>query len=232
MMHCTHLSISFLVLPFSDQDPDKPEEYILDIENPENNRNGILVIRGNEVVVNDATEMVDVLTIYKPLFDLRDAEKSKACLLPDWRGIQITEPKVPLCFSENAKDMHRMEGKNQICEPTLRAHLAAANDIRKQPRRQQKQVIMRFPDGLTCNAQHFNGKNKHEPCKLKNNVRTMETVSMKEKDIFSGEREKTATVQFIFWKVVIEAAPRRLEDDTEEESDGLKDAFTRMAMIE
>jgi hypothetical protein len=54
------------------------EEHTLNLDHPECNTGGLLVVQGND----------------KPLFDMRDCKMTKAVLHEDGGGIPITEPSV------------------------------------------------------------------------------------------------------------------------------------------
>lgn len=184
-----------------------------------------MVIRGNAIVVDN--ELVDSLVIYKPLFDIRDATskniKIKASLLFDGTGIMVTEPKVPSYFYKEVEKIHLLEGLHG-CETMRSAHHVAAKDIRNQTHRQQKRVLLRFPEGVTCKVGHFNGATSSNDNKLKNNLRMMEMPVNK-------QGNQIATVQFIYWRVVIEGTHRCLNSDGEESDDCLEDAVKRMGNI-
>lgn len=81
---------------FCFEDDDLPDdEFTLDLEFPERN-NGMLVIQAADIVCQ-AKELVNSLTIFKPVYDARDAKTKKitASLLPDGSGILVMEPTVP-----------------------------------------------------------------------------------------------------------------------------------------
>jgi hypothetical protein len=65
------------------------EEYTLNLEYPERNAAGMLVFRANDIEIKN--ELVDVIRIYKPLFDMRDILKTKAVLSPDGDYIKVTD---------------------------------------------------------------------------------------------------------------------------------------------
>jgi hypothetical protein len=202
------------------------EEYDLDIERPENNVNGIMVVKGSEIIVG-GKEVVDALTIYKPLYDVRDykAKKVKASLLADGTGITVTEPTVPFYFIQNAGQIYDLEGA-KACESTARTHAIAATGIKTNNNRQIKQVTLKFPDGITCNNDNFNkSTTKDGSLKLKNNLRMM-PVQMDKDD--KGD-PITTTIAFVFWKVSIDGEARHLNADAASDSDeDLDDAFKRM----
>ena len=192
------------------------EEYTLNLKYPELNPNGMMVFRANDIECN--TELIDTITIYKPLFDGRDIKKTKAVLHEDGGGITITEPHVPHYMINEVKQIHQLEGQEGLCIPTMRVHRIAATDIRTKPMRREKQVALYFPDESTCKIDNVN---KHSGNKLKNNFRMLNIVlSEKGED---GE-PLVQLVPFLYWKLTIDGETRQLERSTSEDSD---DDFTQ-----
>lgn len=171
-------------------------------------------------VVHENKEL-DTLTIYKPLYDIRDAldNQIKASLLSDGTGIMYTEPKATTYLSKDIVKIHRMENQtDNDREPLHRAHRVAANNIKKDSSRQQKKVLLQFPDGITCSVGHFS-RNQKNP-QLKNNKRMM--------NVNENDTDPGTAVQFVFWQMVIDGAPRNL-DSSDESDDSFKDCRKRMA---
>jgi hypothetical protein len=84
------------------------EEIILNLDQPEQNCNGMLVLKTVDIMVGD-TEQIDVITIFKPLYDPRDIKNIKAVLDADGGAIALTEPVVSCYFLEEVKEMHTLE---------------------------------------------------------------------------------------------------------------------------
>jgi hypothetical protein len=192
------------------------EEYILNLKYPELNPNGMMVFRVNDIEHNG--ELIDTITIYKPLFDGRDIKKTKAHLHEDGGGITITEPPVPHYMINDVKAIHQLEGKEGLCLSTMRVHRITATDIKTKPMRCEKQSTLYFPDEVTCKMDNFN---KHGGNKLKNNFRMLNIVlSEKGED---GE-PLVQLVPFLYWRLTIDGESRHLERSTSEDSD---DNFTQ-----
>lgn len=131
------------------------EEYVFDLDRPENNANSIFAVRGKDVVVDDISVM-DTITIYKPIFDPRDRAKVEVSLLSDGSGIEMKEPTVPTFFFTQVEDMYELDSDEERCASTILAHSVAATAIKNQVHRQSKRVVIEFPDGITCNKDFFN----------------------------------------------------------------------------
>lgn len=187
---------------FCFKDDDHPDEEItLDFEYPERN-NGMLVILANDIVC-DSKELVNSLSIFKPIYDARDAKSKKitASLLPDGTGILVREPTVPTYLLEINKEMK-------------------AACMKKEPSHQCKTVLLRFPEGTTCNDKHFN----------KNSLQLNNNLRLKSLDLVGKDPSKTmdSKVAYISWKVAIDGDTRDFnESDDEEEFDEWEDAFSK-----
>jgi hypothetical protein len=176
----------------------KEDEYTIDIKRPENHKNGIMVLRGYKIV--NGKEVIDFLTIYKPLFDVRDANESKikASLLSDGTGITITEPTLPTYFFTEVKEMHDLEG-DDLCVPLFRAHAVAATGIKMRDSGRLIQSTLRFPVGIKCYSEHVNSSDKNSnSLRLKSNLRVLK-VDVGE---LNGSPIENC-VHYIFWKVAI-----------------------------
>jgi hypothetical protein len=178
------------------------------------------VVRGNDIKIG--SELIDAITIYKPLFDMRDRKKTKAVLHEDGGGITITEPSVASFLIKEVAELHMLEEPTN-CVPTEQAHKIAATDIQTREIRKNKQVHLMFPDGITCKLDHFNNKNG----KLKNNFRLLKVIVEKKADPANNIIQ---LIPFIFWKVTIDGESRHLERQTsDDDDDDFEKAQTRMS---
>ena len=82
------------------------EEHTLNLEYPERNTGGMLVLRANDIEVD--SELIDSITIFKPLFDLRDYKKTKAILHENGGGISVFEPSVPTYLVNKVQKIHKL----------------------------------------------------------------------------------------------------------------------------
>jgi hypothetical protein len=194
------------------------EEIILNLDQPEQNCNGMLVLKTVDIMVGD-TEQIDVITIFKPLYDPRDIKNIKAVLDADGGAITLTEPVVPCYFLKEVKEMHTLEdalaGGTKGCILTKRSHMLAATNVQAKDLRAQKKTILRFPEGIICK---HDGKGK-----LKNNFRMLKAK------MSAGEPHP---VQWVFWKLIIDSERRHLERQASEDSDdGFAEAQKRMSAM-
>ena len=185
-----------------------------------------MVIKGSKIVIG--TELVDALTIYKPIYDARDfkSKKIKASLLSDGTGIVFTEPSLPFFFTSEITQMHELEGRSS-CASTLRKHTVVANAIKGNIHRQTKEVTLLFPDGMTCNNRHFNGNPNEFSRGLKSNFRMLEVQI--DQDLHTNYMDKC---NYVFWKVVIDGEAQIMETARDsDEDDEWNTAFERVEKL-
>jgi hypothetical protein len=101
----------------------------------------MFVILSNKVV--EGSEMVDVITIYNPLYDARDNTMTKGGLSSDGKFITVTEASTPTYLVKEAKAVHGLEGTH-VCEATMRSHQVAANGISTKDSHKLKKYILYF----------------------------------------------------------------------------------------
>ena len=129
------------------------EDITLNLLRPEDN-NGLLVLRGVDITTGN--QVVDAITIYKPLEDIQDfrEKRIKAALFEDGSGIKVCWPSIPAFFFD-VERMHAVDGTH-VCEPTMRSHRVAVTAVSSDQNRRVRQIFIHFPDGITCNNNHFN----------------------------------------------------------------------------
>jgi hypothetical protein len=182
-----------------------------------------MALRAKNILI-DKTQLIDALVIFKPIFDVRDAKgknKIRASMLPDGDGIVVTEPTLPTFMMEMTNEMHALEGEDNGCVPTYQAHRVAVTDIKKSAGRQTKEVVLRFPDGIRCKMEHFNGKK--DGLKLSNNLRILPG------ELGTGGAD--TTFAYIFWKLPIDEKQRLLQEEAEDSDDDLDEALLRMSKM-
>ena len=86
------------------------DEFILNFKRPTANPNGMLVLRSDNLVCD--TDMIDCITIIKPLFDARDKSQVKANLFDDGTGFQVFEPSIPTYMVKDLEGMGLLEAED------------------------------------------------------------------------------------------------------------------------
>ena len=135
-------------------DNDDPISFLLYIEQPWKNPFGMIVIKGTEV--EEANTVVDKLTIMKPIFDYTDFDKKlfKARLCNDGGGIIISEPTIPGYLWQNPTEIQLLvddtEDVGNVCQPSFRTYKTIRTDMKKDRNTRTKDIVYRFPSGVTC----------------------------------------------------------------------------------
>ena len=125
-------------------------------------------------------------------------------MLGDGSGIRVRESTVPSYLLDGRHGSDRL---SQI------AHAVAVKRIKKNAAHQFKTVILRFPQGTTCNNKHFNKKGTRF---LSNNVGFKE-LELKGKDPNVTLME--SSVAFMTWKLAIDGTSRDFNNSDDEDSD-------------
>jgi hypothetical protein len=186
------------------------EHILLSATSPEAN-GGMLVLRGEGIRVKNSDQnkgdfVVDALTIYRPLDDVKDFlnKRIKAQLLSDGSGIEVTWPALPDYFRD-FKKIQALEGRD-VCERTQLRHSTFVSSFKNDDARHLKKIILHFPDQMTCNSNHFNAGKEHGQLKT---VFRMAPASFKLPDFTPDpdNPDDDDTVHylqpFVYWKVVI-----------------------------
>jgi hypothetical protein len=191
------------LLCFKANDEDANEELLLNFEEPENN-NGMLVHQCDVVI---GKEMVECVTILKPIYDIRDVRNKRitATLLQDGSGIRVSEPTVPF---------YLLDCPHGSCERSKIAHAVVVKKIKsKNTTRQFKTVILQFPQVMTCNNKCFNKKGSNF---LLNNI-DFKALELKGKDQRVTLVE--SKVAYLTWKVATDGTSRDFNDSDDDDSD-------------
>jgi hypothetical protein len=84
---------------------------LLNLEFPERNPDRMMTFGVNNIEVDK--ELIDLITIYKPLFVARDYKKAKAILQDDGDRFLVTKPTVPFFMIKEVMELHSLvEGKH------------------------------------------------------------------------------------------------------------------------
>jgi hypothetical protein len=205
-------------------------EYVLDLRHPENNHGEIFAIVGKEVQVGEKgnEEIVDKMVIMLPIPDFHDykEKKYKASLLSDRSGVIITKPTVPNFLIQAVPTIYKLEGE-AACSAMMRAHQIAAVSIQEMESKQTRQVVYKFPEGMTCNTRFFN--DKEGELKLANTYRMLRVIIRAK----SGTKEEVSQLcQMVRWEMAIDGQTRRLlTKKSDDEDDILDSAMHRMSLM-
>ena len=155
-------------------------EYILDLKHPENNQGEIFAIVAKDVEIT-GNVLVEKLVVMAALQDFRDYKdkKYKASLLPDHTGFIVTRPCFPSFFLEDLGKIYDPDTNTDRVATRL-SHSVAACTIKETVSQQTRQVVYKFPNGMTCNNCSFNKEGGE--VKLTNNFQMVQVEIQKKTD--------------------------------------------------
>jgi hypothetical protein len=191
--------------------------FLLHIDKPWNNPFGMLVVKGTEV--EESNTVVDKLTIMKPIFDYGDYEKKmySAKLCEDGGGIVVTEPTIPGYLWQNPKAIQMLVDdsfdEKGVCQPSFRTYKTIRTDMKKDRATRTKEIVYRFPRGVTCNNEFFNTENR------RSSQLDLDTDIIMHKVAFGEDSDTGLSVHnfllALVWKVAIDGEGKKtiVEDD-------------------
>jgi hypothetical protein len=204
--------------------------YQLYIEQFWKNPNGMLAIRGNEVVQENT--VVDKLSIMKPIFDMDDFDLKlySARLNDGGTGIIVTEPTIPGYLWRNPAKIQELVDDGApggICKKTELTYKTIRIDMKKNREYRSHEVTYFFPQGVTCNNELFNGSStkgrRSDHFELDTEMFVYEVELGKDQD----DNDIVQFCPFIVWRMAIDGAARQTEDD----DDGVRGASKALARL-
>jgi hypothetical protein len=193
-------------------------DHTVNFNEPDLNINGMMWFKSDDVEINN--EVVNMLTIIKPLFDPRDYLDTKLSLDSEVNNIlHLTEAVVPRFAIDNVDMIHDQEedlNNPEVVKFPRKLHKTTATTIKGNDLRRLKMTNYKLPFGLKL--AHF-GNNATE---LKKNYRTIQ---------YEVAHGITHTACYIYWKVLIDGECRRLEPDAKTVDNPFEDAQKRMSQM-
>lgn len=101
-------------------------------------------------------QVLDFIVVVLPICDIRDTKgpnRVRAKIMQEGQGIEITMPSASHFISNisSTQNIYLPEGNtNAIASSMQRHHLVAANNIKRDVRRQTKKTNLFFPNGIKC----------------------------------------------------------------------------------
>jgi hypothetical protein len=169
---------------------------------PEKN-SGFIIIRPKNV--QEGSYCMDAYGIYRTFVDPRsakDPENFQAEIAADANGVIVTELTLPYAILHDTGAMMDAEKKyDGVCEKTKLEMEKLAAAVTRDPRRQKKTTLIRFPKGVKICNDYLNGvqvKMSGKGNKLKPNGRFLPyTMDVPDLEKFNF------VMPFVFWKAPI-----------------------------
>jgi hypothetical protein len=215
VLSMSHSSSSTSKALFHADDDTDVDEFVLNFKRPTMNPNGMLVLRSDNLV--SERDMIDCVTIIKPLFDARDQSHIKAELFHDGTGFQVLEPCIPTYMVKDLVVMGCLEVEDNF-EIALRAqHKVAATRTREHVRKTK----FFFPEGIKCKVGKVPGV-----FKMKNQFRLIQVPDAGKK----GSKIQQV-LPYIVWRLIVDGEARTIEKQDSEDSDDYERAYQRMSKL-
>jgi hypothetical protein len=201
--------------------------YQLHIEKFWKNPNGMLAIKGNEVVEDNT--VMDKLTIMKPIYDMDDFDNKlyKARLTDEGDGLIVTEPTIPGYLWKNPAEIQALvdlDNDDGVCQKTELTYKTIRMDMKKNRDYKTHEVTYFFPKGTTCNNEHFNRANRRSSqYELNTDMYVYELQIGEDQE----GRDIVQYCPFIVWRMAIDGEGKQTEDD----DDGVRGAEKALARL-
>lgn len=210
---------------------DPTTTFTLHIDHPWKNPFGMLVVKGTEV--EESNTVIDKLTILKPIFDYSDFDKKmfKGRLCHDGGGMIITEPTLPGYIWQDPKSIQMLideaDSIAAVCQPSYRTFKTIRTDMKKDRTTRTRDIVYRFPTGMTCNNEFFNSQNRRSS-------QLDLDCDMHIHKIEIGEDEELNTLYqfcpFIVWRVAIDGLGKQTTDDGDGGLGAATKAFAKLGI--
>ncbi len=136
-------------------------DFHLRAETPWMNAENIFALKSVNVQVKiDGEEFtVTKITIYVPVYDMRDLQQGRysASLSPDGSVIRLKLPSIPFLFYQDAKKFQARE-KSRECKQTVTAHRKVVSKMISDEKKGVKTVSLMLDDESVNNSQFNEGK--------------------------------------------------------------------------
>jgi hypothetical protein len=206
----------------------------LDFQRPWNGPcNGMIVIKGLQWEDPVTKQVVDKLSIYKPIFDIVDYQKGRysARLSHDGRALMITEPVVADFLWSDPETIQKLVDRGgPLCQTTDRSYKIAATRIVENTEQQVAEARYKFPDDITCNNEFFNqdanGAPPGNPYKLVSKM----VLQKRQLGVDNVGNPLFSFMPFVVWKVAIDGDDSRTSAKKDDPNSGLSDALSGLGI--
>lgn len=191
------------------------EQFTLNFNNIEENRNGFLCIRPQSIAVLD--ERVDGFVVFKCLSDPRlllDPENFEAKMLSDGSGMMLKEPALSTCFTDDIEAMELTEESypSGNCDRVFEELRMRVAENGSDKWRKHRYTIIKFPDNMKGTNLYFNktmGHLKENKLNLDTNPRFLDQTF----DNGHGVKFDFVTT-YVYWKVAVDGSQRNANEKT------------------
>jgi hypothetical protein len=148
------------VLMINPSRTDFDEEYELNLDDPFGNPDGIVIIRGDKIVVGN--EEYDSFIMLHPTWgDIREVTDEKfaikASISKNGSSILVTKPRFPVFFRDEQNVMQMWSQEDEVFDQIVNSHMIMVNNLdRRGAASFMKTVCYRLPGGVKVKGGPFN----------------------------------------------------------------------------
>jgi hypothetical protein len=197
--------------------------------------NGMFAVKGVQWEDPRTMQVVDKLSLYKPIYDIKDFQEGRysARLSSDGTGIYCVEPTIPhfLWTSKDRTSIQAIVDGGDVCNVTDKSYKITTTRLQENKEFRTTEVYYAFPKGVTCNNEHFNKDDKgmsppnpfHLLTKMHLQQRVIGTSTDSGDDIYDF-------MPFVVWKVAIDGLDARTQPKKDGKDNGLSDALKSLGI--
>jgi hypothetical protein len=192
-----------------------------------------MAIKGVNFEDSKTKQVVDKLSIYMPIIDIKDYSEGRysARLCQDGGGIIISEPTIPHFFWEDPDEIQSLVDGTNVCTVTRLAYRVIATRVQETKEIRTHEVEYRFDKDITCNNEFFNldvnGGPPNTPLKL---IAKM-VVQKRVLGVDSLGKDIVDYMPFVVWRMAIDGDEvNRTSAKRNSPSAGLSDAFAKIGI--
>jgi hypothetical protein len=217
-----------------DEDDRKVQRFQMDFERPWRYPcNGMIAVKGIQWEDPKTRQVLDKLSLYKPIFDIKDfqAGRYSARLAQDGRGILVTEPTVPQFFWSEDSATSSVQaivdhgGASSICKVTEKSFNITTTLLQENKEYRTCEILYLFPQGITCNNEFFNNDSSGVPPSTPYKLLTKMHLQKREMGVDTDGNTVHDFMPFVAWRMAIDGADARTRPKQESADNGLSDAL-------
>ena len=154
-----------IMASFSAPEADDNNTFQLHFDDPARNPCGVFVVKRSDVSTGSA--LVGQITIYFSLDNVVDTNTFSARLSDDGSCLIVTDQAQPTPLVEDIKKLHHFTctDDEDVDDKMILNTLSVQAEIVQKAKRNgsfNKDFFYKFPEGITCNSDHFNAKKKNQ----------------------------------------------------------------------
>jgi hypothetical protein len=195
--------------------------------------NGMIAVRGLQWEDPVTMQVVDKLSLYKPIFDIKDFQAGRygARLSQNGDGIFITEPVVAnFLWAPEESGQSSIQsivdgGTANVCKVTEKSYKITTTRIKENKEYCVHEIFYKFPHKVTCNNEFFNNDSSGAPPSTPYKLVTKMHLQKRKMGVDSNGNAVVDFMPFVSWRMAIDGVDARTRPKQESSDNGLSDAL-------